>query len=167
MISLEESLGIRSRQKRPTLIIAGAFEDQRPFQGMLAHADWFTHGRLHSLAKRSELTGVLGERRLFLEMAALGHAALLVIGLGATSSFDESSLDAFFTSAKEVVAGLESPEVVFELPLSVKDVPKALQNKLFDGAPGWHFMARTTSGRLVELPRAPSSLRPREEINLG
>ncbi len=157
-----EGISVRERDERPLLLVAGAWEDQRPFQGLLAHADWFLAGRIHRLARRDWLSGREGEHRLFLGLSALSHAGLAVVGLGAIGAFDEKRLLAFQEHARTLERELGGPEMVFELPFVLKDVPREAIDPLFERSPTWQIVSRTPSGRIVPVTRGKPSVRPRE-----
>ena len=84
-----EGISIRSRDERPLLLIAGAWEDERPFQGLLAHVDWFLAGMVHGLAGSAGLMIVMIPT---IDSNTVGILYILVFGLGSVGGMMLMSL---------------------------------------------------------------------------
>lgn len=77
------------------VIVATVFSDVRPFHGTAALLDWRLNGRLSKLAQKHKFTGAFRESLLLPSEGRIKSSEIMLIGLGAYDSFNESYVAAY------------------------------------------------------------------------
>ncbi len=98
------------------ILVCGLAQDERPPRGVTGLVDWRLAGRLSRLVQRGFATGALGEVVLVPGKPKLPFDKVLLFGLGARQSFDESTFRSVVDHILSALLDLRARTAVVELP---------------------------------------------------
>jgi hypothetical protein len=98
------------------VIACAMFEDERPMRGLAGLLDWRLAGRLSALAKSEFMTGAEDEVVLVPGRPRLPFEKVLVLGLGARSSFGDGVVRRALARLVSTLEGLKVKRALVELP---------------------------------------------------
>jgi hypothetical protein len=97
------------------LFVIPVWSDVRPLRGAAGLVDWRLNGRLSECLREERFTGTLGER-LLLPTRRLPWRAVLALGLGNSSDFDETRFHTAIETTFTVLRGLGLQTVATAFP---------------------------------------------------
>lgn len=101
---------------RAELLLMGAYEDVRPFPGLLGLLDYRLSGFVSRMAMEGFLTGRASEVFLCPARSKLPYDKAVTLGLGPRASYSETTFLRFLSLAADVIRHLRVRTVFAELP---------------------------------------------------
>ncbi|EKD42190.1 MAG: hypothetical protein ACD_73C00279G0009 [uncultured bacterium] len=89
------------------LIVATIFSDVRPFHGTAALLDWRLNGRLSKIIMKHKFKGNFRESLLLPSEGRIKSKEILLVGLGAYDSFNESYVAAYVQYLLKTMANMK------------------------------------------------------------
>src|SRR4029077_21112298 len=101
------ALSERVTRIRTELLVLGFFQDVRPVRGVAGEVDWIYSGIFSRLMKQQKLKGHRGEAMLLASESKLLTPKVLLVGLGPSSSYNDSVLQQVLLDIRDRLSALK------------------------------------------------------------